>query len=111
MIKGIHIGENGYEVATIDGSLESLYQICKCDLIDVAYVTIKGKPFDVICDDEGLFKPEEELFCRVFSRKFGARIVGDVFVCSHNEAEFESLTDEEIELIRSRIGGGILVVD
>lgn len=109
MIKGIHIGKTGYEVLEIDGSLESLYQVCKCDLIDVAYVSVKGKQFDIVCDDEGLLK--DDIFCKVYSVKYGALIVGDVFVCTHKDSDFASLSDSEIELVKSRIGGGILVVD
>lgn len=109
MIRGIHIGKNGYEVCRIDGSLESLYTVCKCDLIDIVVREIDGHPFDFVCDDEGLFK--EEIFCTVFSKKYGPSIVNDVFICSHDEAELVGLTDDEVELAKSHIRGNAILID
>jgi len=109
MIRGIHVGKNGYEIAKIDGSLKSLYQVCKCDLIDIVVREIDGHAFDFVCDDEGLFK--DKIFCTVHSKSYGPSIVNDVFICSHNGGDLESLTDEEIEIVKNAIHGSIVLVD
>lgn len=109
MIKGVHIGKTGYEIVRIDGSLESLYQVCKCDCIDIVTLTINDHEYDIVHDSDGLFK--DDAFCTVFSKKYGPSIVNDVFICSHDGSELASLTDDEIKTIKSRIGGHTILVD
>lgn len=38
---------------TISNTLDSLYAILNCDLIDITYLTLGKKGFCVIADDEG----------------------------------------------------------
>lgn len=41
---------------TISNTLDALYNVLNCDLIDITYLTLGEKEFCVIVDDEGLLK-------------------------------------------------------
>ena len=106
MLTGIHVGRSVVEVCTIkNGSpseeLRELYRVTNCDCIDIAVRYVKGRPFDFVCDDEGLFK--EKQFVSVLSKTHGVDIVGDVFICSHKGADLVSLTEDEIKFIKESV--------
>ena len=48
---------------TISNTLDALYNVLNCDLIDITYLTLGEKDFCVIVDDEGLLKasPQKSL--------------------------------------------------
>lgn len=110
MIKGVHVGRNGLvEVREIKGGLKSLYEVTNCDCIDIAVRFVNGKPFDFVCDDEGLFK--ENQFVSVFSKTHGIEIVGDVFICTHDGGDLRSLSDKDIAHILGSVEHGMVMTD
>ena len=78
-------------------SYKSLYPVINCDLFDIPTRYIKGKPFDIYLDDEGLLKGKPV----VAASDDGLEVlVGNLFFCKHNDhGGIESLTDEEVNLI------------
>ena len=44
------------DIVDIPGGLDEWCRLLKCSVIDIATRTIAGKPYDLIIDDEGLFK-------------------------------------------------------
>lgn len=58
-IKGFLVNEDKAEMVEIEEKLQSYYDVLNCDYIDVAVREIDGKEFDIICDDEGLFKENQ----------------------------------------------------
>ena len=110
MIKGVHVGRNGLvEVREIKGGLKSLYDVTNCDIIDIAVRFVNGKPFDFVCDDEGLFK--ENQFVSVISKTHGIDLVGDVFICTHDGGDLRSLCDDDVAHILASVQDGIVMTD
>ena len=46
-------------IVTVNG-LQDYYRLIGCDCIDIANREIRGKRFDIICDDNGLLKAEPQ---------------------------------------------------
>lgn len=109
-IKGILITPNDkntkprvYELEV--NSYKDYYPLLKCDTFDIQSRIFNGKYLDIYCDDEGLFKENNEIAI-VTTREdtIVEKIVGNVFIVSHNdEGETISLTDEEIKLVLSTV--------
>ena len=87
---------------TIDNSLESLYSILNCDLIDITYLTIGKKQFCVIVDDEGLLKSSPKI--SAVSASGRPMLVGNLMIVSADGGEdFASLAPDDISLIEKHI--------
>lgn len=78
----------------IPDELSAYYRALNCSCIDIVSRRIGGKRFDIVCDDEGLFKED----CRIsaFDRDWQPMLCGSLFVCKSHEGELVGLTDEEI---------------
>lgn len=101
-LKGYLITEEIAEVKTIEKSLDSYYETLNCNLIDITTRKIGGKYFDIICDDEGLYK--ENPFVSAINENHEACLVGRLFIAQHDGQGNEmSLTDDEIKLIQKHI--------
>ena len=86
------------ERATIPATLGSYYEHLNCTTIDIVSRTIGGKRFDIICDEEGLFKDDPRI--SALDRDYQPIFVGNLFVCKHDGNGCEiSLTDKEIDHI------------
>ena len=103
-IKGVLIDviSNTAKVVEIEKSLKSYYKILNCDLIDITSRYIGGKLFDIICDDEGLFK--EDFIASAVTSYNRIALVGNLFVVKFDGNDDEtSLDDEEIEHILNHV--------
>ena len=81
--------------AEIPDELSAYYRALDCSCIDIVSRRIGGKRFDIVCDDEGLFKED----CRIsaLDRDWQPMLCGSLFICKHNSnGELARLTDEEI---------------
>ena len=47
-------------VVEVNG-LQDYYRLIGCDCIEIANREIRGKRYDIICDDEGLLKAEPQV--------------------------------------------------
>ena len=87
---------------TIDNTLESLYRILHCDLIDITYLTLDKKEFCVIVDDEGLLKSSPKI--SAVSTSGRPILVGNLMIVSADGREnFASLAPDDIHLIEKHI--------
>ena len=87
---------------TIDNTLESLYRILHCDLIDITYLTLGDKKFCVIVDDEGLLKSSPKISAVSVSGR--PMLVGNLMLVSADgEEDFASLAPDDIRLIEKHI--------
>lgn len=80
----------------IEDSLATYYNLLNCDCIDIVVRTIGGKEFDIVCDDEGLFKQ----FPRVSAvdEKSRPMLVGNLLFLHHNEeGEMTGLSEDDVE--------------
>ena len=60
----------------------------------LVHAYIRGKRFDIVCDDEGLFKED----CRIsaLDRDWQPMLCGSLFVCKSHEGELVGLTEAEV---------------
>ena len=87
---------------TIDNSLESLYSILNCALIDITYLTLGKKEFCVIVDDEGLLESSPKISAVSVSGR--PMLVGNLMLVSADGGEdFASLAPDDIRLIEEHI--------
>ena len=98
-IRGILVSTNGeVKEAEIEDSLESFYSTLECDLIDCTVREINGEFYDIVCDDEGLFK--EHPVVTAVSGFLKPALVGNLFICRHNDdGEWTSLSDDDVKRI------------
>ena len=106
--------ENGITRFELDQSgtpqqnLQRIYDVLKCDTIDVATRIFGRNAYDIYLDDEGTFKPLEEQVPTIVGFDNGEcveQIVGNVFIVKHDgEGGMQSLTDEEMrEVISTQV--------
>ena len=87
---------------TIRNTLDALYNVLNCDLIDVIYLTLGEKEFCVIVDDEGLLKGSPKI--SAISKTGAPMLVGNLLLVSADGGDdFESLTPDDISLIEKHI--------
>lgn len=96
-IKGVLIDvvEGTAKIVVIDHSLNSFYDVLHCRTIDITRRNVDGVPFEIICDDEGLFS-ENPLISAIDD--FGnPMLVGSIFVVGYDEenSDIRSLTADE----------------
>lgn len=78
------------------------YPLLNCDIIDIVSRKIGDNYYDIVCDDEGLFKDPLIPTCVNFNEngKLEEVIHGNVFICkTDEEGELTSLTEKETEEI------------
>lgn len=98
----LNVYENRVELIDPKG-LEDYYRLIGCRMIDIVNRGIKGKRFDIICDDEGTFVENPKISA---IDDFGqAMLVGNLIVTGgvDSEGELTDLTEEDILHIRSNI--------
>ena len=94
--------EGQASVVEIPNSLDGYYKLLDCQTIDIVKRKIGGKYYDIVCDDEGLFKDNPHI--SMIDSTGMAMIVGRFLVCNHdgkgNEA---SLTQDDILNIEANV--------
>ena len=106
MIRGFLIdAENRTaNVVEIDGSLESYYKLIKCDTFDIATRRIGKRYYCIYCDDVGLLKCDP-IVSALDSKRHPMRVGNLIITSSNGDGETISLTDEEIEEVKSHLSG------
>ena len=90
------------QVVETAGGLQEWYRLIKCDLIDIVSHKIGGRYYDIIVDDEGLFKGGAKV--TALDTQQQPLLVGNLVICNHDgEGGETSLTDEDIELITQQL--------
>jgi len=98
----IDVVNNVGNVVEIDRKLESYYKILNCKTIDITSRYIGDKLFDIVCDDEGLYK--ENFIVSAITRSLGPALVGNLFVVKHDgKGNERSLTKKEVEYVLERV--------
>lgn len=96
-------GKGDVRKVRIHRDLEEYYRLLKCTTVDMPTRWIGGKPFIVICDDEGLFRADRRV-----SALDGREVmfVGNLLIVAFDGAEdIRGLTDEEAAHVMKRVGG------
>lgn len=109
-VRGILIDVSGNKVEereVEECNLDDLYGILNCNTIDIVVRTIGGKPFDIVCDDEGLLK--ENPIVTAISEKGDYMLVGNLFICNHNKDCLASLNDDDIAHIMDNMSHSVFI--
>lgn len=98
----IDVMENKVETVDVNG-LEDYYKLIHCTTIDIVNREIKGKRYDIICDDEGAFS--DDPLISAIDDLGRAMLVGNLIVCGEadEEGNLTALTDDDIKHIKENI--------
>lgn len=82
--------------------LKSYYKLLHCDLVTITERKINGKFFDIVADDEGLFKPDPVI--SAITEEGKPALVGSILIQRYDPETggAAELTPEDIETIKSR---------
>lgn len=103
-VKGFLIqATNGNAVGevTFPNNLNSIYEVCDCQLVDIVRVNIGGKLYDVYIDDEWLFRDQPKITGK--SINSDQELFGNLLVVRHKAGNVDTLTDEDIQLISQEV--------
>lgn len=94
------------EAMEIEDELDSFYKILNCSTIDIVVRRIGGrhkKVFDIVCDDEGLFKEPQKI--SAIDNLGNVQLVGNIFITGtvDNEGNLTSLSPSDVAYIKSRV--------
>lgn len=100
----VDVNANSCEERIIQDDLKVFYEIIDCCTIDITPRKIGGKPFLVICDDEGLFVSNNPISMADPTDRNNV-IVGSVIITgvADRDGDLTSLTDEDVELIKQNV--------
>ena len=89
------------EVLEIEDKLETFYKLIDCSTVDIVTREIGGKPFSIICDDEGLFVEKPTI--SALKKEHKTELVGNLIITGmpDDDGELTGLTDEEIRTIEA----------
>lgn len=109
----IHAGvdsiEELVEAKEIESNLDTYYSEIGCDCIEIPERCIGRKLFNIICDEEGLFK--DNPIPSAVGNGYREAIFGNLIVCglADDNGELTGITDEDVQLIRDNIRGAATV--
>lgn len=98
--------KNTITVEDIEDTLDNWYEKLYCNTIDIVVRNIGGKDFDIICDDEGLLKPNS---VSMIGKNMKPMLVGSIGICNSEEGELKPLSDEDVSLILENVFGYVEV--
>ena len=95
----INVMENNTEVVEAN-ELKDYYRLIGCTTIDIVNRSIKGKRYEIICDDEGTFKADPRI--SAIDDMGNAMLVGNLIVCGQadEEGNLTDLTEADIKHIK-----------
>ena len=104
MITGYFINpdqkENGSR--SVLDKLENWYKLLDCSTIDIVTRKVGKRTFDIICDDEGLFR--DKPWISAVDHDYHPALVGRLFLCHHDEAgNLTSLEPDDVEYIAKHV--------
>lgn len=101
----VDVEKEMFGLVEIPNDLESFYKALNCDLIDIVTRRIgdRKKVYDIICDDEGLFKQPQKVSAINTSKQ--PQLVGNILITGTADAEgnLTSLSMEDANYILSKI--------
>ncbi len=90
---------------TYVGGLEDYYKEIGCKLIDIVKMSVGGKYYNVVCDDEGLLK-RDFIVSATSGRQNHPMLVGNLVVVGeeNQEGDLTGLTQEDIDHLLKHTG-------
>jgi hypothetical protein len=99
-IRGILIKDGVLHETELEDSLDTYRTELDCDCIDIVSRRIGNKYFDIVCDDEGLYR--DGYISMMDSKTNTPMLVGRLFICNHNGSDLSSLTQSDIDCIKRK---------
>lgn len=100
-MKAYLITPDGGEIIDFDGSLEEAYELIECTCIDIVRRKIGSKYFNIVVDDEGLFRCDP-LPSAINADTHEVMLVGNILIAGDG-SDLCSLTDRDISLIERNV--------
>lgn len=98
----LNVYKNQVEEIEIEDDLDAFYQALGCDMIEIPTRYIAGKPYSIMCDEEGLMR--EDVRISAISDFGEIRLVGNLmFFNDDGEGHLLGLSDADIKHIRQYI--------
>lgn len=98
----LNVFDERVELIDIEPELDAYYEKLDCSYIDIVERKIGGKFFDVMCDEEGLFREPQKI--SAINDMGEPMLVGNLmFFKNDGEGNLVGLSDEDIEHIKSFI--------
>ena len=98
-LNAVLVTPEGIKNITVIDDLDSFYQTLECGCIDIVTRLINGKPYSIICDDNGKFKPNVPTILTFKDDDVVEYIVGRVLIVGETDEEDEltSLSEKDVE--------------
>lgn len=99
----IDVNKGTAEPVDVEPKLQEYYKLLDCDTIDITERAINGVMYDIIVDDEGLFKNPAIPSAFNESNKKPA-LVGNLLICLHDSNGDEvGLEEKDVENIKTKL--------
>lgn len=99
----LDVYENEVREIEIEDDLHAFYEVLHCDCISAPTYRIGDRTYDIMADEEGLYKPIIKI--SAIDDDLAPMIVGSIMFFNFNShtGEWLSLTDDDIAYIKSHI--------
>lgn len=105
LLRGVLVDVENEKVSVIEipDDLDEFYKILNCSCIDIVVRRIGHKPFNIVCDDEGLFKDPQKI--SAIDNLGQVQLVGNLFIVGGavDDGELTGLTKTEAAFILSKV--------
>lgn len=100
----VYVTPEFVDVREVEPTLETYYEMLDCDMIEMPSRKIGDKYYDVICDEEGLLKPDP-ILSGFNSERCEPMIVGKLLICNvaDDEGREVGLTEEDVRNILDHV--------
>ena len=104
-IKGVLIDVDNKKVSVeeIDDDFRAIQKIIDVDIFTIARRKVGEYVYAILCDDEGLLKPNAYKRISAMCLDGSDMLVGKLFVCKESGPELVSLTETQIEQVKLAI--------
>lgn len=94
-------GSHKAEVRTVPDRAEAYSTLLNCDYIDIPRIMIEGTEYDVIADDDGVYRNGREPHPAIVDKDGKPLIFGPVFICRGNDSTGteEPLTKADVDIL------------
>jgi len=97
ILTAVIIKKDKFIVKNIKNNLESFHDEIGCRLIDIVTRKIGNRYYDIICDDEGLLKPN---YISMIDNNYNPMLAGNLIICNHDDEGNETnLSQDDIDNI------------
>lgn len=90
-----------HKAVEIENKLADYYCELQCTVIDIQERKIGKKVFDIICDDEGLFKQPAKI--SAIDNLGSPMFVGNLLVVKNKDGETTTLSDEDVYYVSEHV--------